>query len=146
LRDYGNTGAINANTDVTAAQYKRLAGDCAAGSLTAPIATIVLRYDNGDAYVSSVVVPWAPPLYTEYAGASPPSALYPSVAIVGSTATIALPNAATDDYGVSENVIARIATPFLSAAYWEGPTGTSSFAITCAAFSNSEGFCPIVVY
>lgn len=146
LRDYGNIGAVNANTDVTAAQYKRLGSDAAAGAMTAPICTMTIRYSGGSVYVSNITVPWAPALYEEYAGGSPPSAVYPTITRASNTLTVTLPSSAADEYGVSEYVIPRVVTPFLEGAYWEGPTGNSTFQLTHSGFAASAGYCPVVVY
>lgn len=146
LRDYGDVGAINANTDVTAAQYKRLASDAAASTRTAPIATMLVRYAAGVAYVANCVVPWAPALFLEYLGSAPPSSAYPVAAISGSYLTVNFPVSAVDEYGVSENIIVRIAVSTLNGTAWQGPTGGSSLAIYYGPGFSDYGYMPIVVY
>lgn len=146
LRNYGNIGAVNANTDITAEQYKRLASDCAASANTAPIATLLMRYAGGAVYVSHAILPWAPPMFDEYAGNAPPSALYPTATRSFNTVTFTLPSSAADEYGVVEPVIARVVVPFQPDASWDGPTGTSVFAITSTSFAAGSGTCAILVF
>lgn len=146
LRNYGNIGSINANTDVNAGQYKRLGSDCAASALTAPICTMVLRFASGNVFVSYVVVPWAPILGAEYAGGSPPSAAYPTAVRASNVITVTLPSLPSDEYGVSAPVIARIVFPGLTTASWNGPTGSSVFALTSTEFAAGSNVCSVVVY
>jgi hypothetical protein len=146
LRDYGNIGSVNANTDVNSGQYKRLGSDCAAGALTAPICTMLVRFASGNVFVSYVAVPWAPILNVEYAGNSPPSSVYPTVTRASNVLTVTLPSLAYDEYGVSAPVVARIVIPGLASASWNGPTENSTFGITSSVFAAGSGTCSVVVY
>ena len=146
LRDYGNIGAINANTDITSAQYKRLASDAAASARTAPIATLLVRYSAGSTFVTNCVSAWAPPLFLEYIGYSPPSSLYPTTSVAGNYLHVTFPSSAVDEYGVSENILVRIAISTLNGTAWQGPTGDSSLVIYYGPGFSDFGYLPIVVY
>lgn len=106
LHDYGDIGAVNANTDITAAQYKRLAADAAGCAMTTPLALIGLRNTGSALFVDYVSCLWAPLLKTFYAAATPPSAVYPTGAMLTSTSgRVVLPATAADEFGVSSSVI-----------------------------------------
>ena len=146
LHDYGYTGAINANTDITADQYKRLAADVAAATLMSPLATLTLRWTTAPAvYVSSAIVQWATPLFIEYAGSSPPSPSYPTVTISGTKITVALPSSANDTYGKAGEIIVRVVAPTVTGILWAGPNGTSTFELNSNLFS-SGGSATIMVF
>ena len=148
LHDYGNTGAINANTDVTASQYKRLCADLANAAMVAPLATMSIRWTVGPqaVFVSSILAQWADPLFIEYAGSSPPSSVYPTVTISGTTVTISFPGSASDTYGVSGEIVARLVVPFDPDILWAGPNGTSVITLTSSEFNSSNGSSVIQVY
>ena len=148
LRDYGGTGAINANTDITAEQYKRLAADVAAAAMVAPLAVLTLRWtvSPNAVFVASVVPQWAPAVFVEYAGSSPPSSVYPSVTLMGNVFTVTFPSTATDDYGVSGPIIPRVVVPASSDILWGGPTDTSVFTLTSDLFTSDNGSVTVLVF
>lgn len=118
LHDLGGVGAVNAKTDITAAEYTRMAADVASAVRVAPLfwATLlvsmpVLGGDNVQVVQCSPM--WDVPSGT-YAGASPLSGSYPTVTISGTTITVEFPDLVTtvggvdylrvaDDYGVYGN-------------------------------------------
>jgi len=136
-RDYGGIGAVNAKTDVTAAQYLRLCSDVAALANTSAICTILCtwRPTIGSPLVTFVGCPWADPITVSYAGHAPPSSLYPKVQQVSADQLeVELPVSATDEFGVSGTIIARMVLVTLGVSsvtgvYWEGPTGDRTFVI-----------------
>lgn len=135
-RDYGGIGAVNAKTDVTAAQYLRLCSDVAAIANVSPICTILCTWRwNAHPLVTFVSCPWAAPVTVSYTGNVPPSSLYPFL-IQGSATQmgVALPESALDEFGVSGDIVANMVLVTWGAApvtgvYWEGPTGTNEFTI-----------------
>lgn len=148
LRDYGGTGAINANTDITADQYKQLAADAASAAMVAPLAILTLRwtFPLNAVFVSSIVPQWAPAVFVEYAGGSPPSSVYPSVTLLGNVFTVTFPSAATDDYGVSGPIVPRVVVPANSDVLWGGPTGTSVFTLASDMFTSNNGTLTVLVF
>lgn len=147
LRDYCDIGAVNANTDVTAAQYKRLARDAAAIALTTPIVTMVVNYlSSGSIFVVDYCKPaWAPAVTTRYIGTAPPSSLYPAVAkttLSPPGCSVTLPSSAQDEFGVSADVLIRVVNPCRPGVYWT-PSSTT--------VAQLDGFTPdapvaIVIY
>lgn len=121
-RNWGDTGAIDALTDVTAEQLTRLTADLAAVVRTAPICVLRIVDTNArsqtttaslaDIQVVSCVCQWgvAPAAYQ----ADTPPTGFPSVAINPATAygrgyTIDLGTSQDDDYGVAGTVSIRCA-------------------------------------
>lgn len=135
LRDYGGIGAVDAQTDITAAQYLRLSADVAAIANTSAICTLLFTWSTSDPLVTFVNCGWADPITVSYSGATPPSSLYPSVVKdSASRCVVTLPATAPDQFGVTGAITARavIVTLGLSSVtgvYWEGPTGGNSLAI-----------------
>jgi hypothetical protein len=107
---------------------------------------MLLRFASGNVFVSYVVVPWAPILGAEYAGGSPPSSAYPTAVRASNVITVTLPSLASDEYGVSAAVIARVVIPGLASASWNGPTGTNVFALTSSEFAAGSNTCSVIVY
>jgi hypothetical protein len=102
-RNYGNVGVVDAQTDVGAEDFCRLASDVAALARTADFAVIT--------YLCNDSVPAAPTIevvymmtgtrVTSYAGDNPPSG-FPSAARNGNgDVTFTFASSYADDYGVS---------------------------------------------
>jgi hypothetical protein len=133
LHDLGNVGAVNAKTDITAAQYTRMAADVTSAVRSAPLFWIsmqaVLPVLGGD-YVQVLQcspqwdVPSGP-----YSGLTPPSGSYPTVEISGTTITLTFPDLVTTIGGVD----------YLRAADAFGVYGTCQIASADANVAGLDG-------
>lgn len=118
-RDYGGIGAVNALTDVTAAQLCRLAEDVASLAMVAPLFRLTTHYDydSGVFVVTEFHSLWGAHTSTAYNGNGPASG-FARVQTTGSTGnhgiTVTLPSSPPDSFGVTEPVVIRAA--FASAA------------------------------
>jgi hypothetical protein len=112
-RDLGGLGAVNAKTDVTAAQWLRMAGDLSCAVHSAPLfwMRITVSYSSTPVAASVTCGPMWGDVAT-YVGVSPPSTLYPNVAANSSSLRITFPGRTAavdgvnwitiaDEYGIS---------------------------------------------
>jgi hypothetical protein len=102
-RDYMNVGAVNARTDVSAAEFSRMVSDVAAVAHTAPMWVLTVLCNDGSPAAPTVEVALGMTgvRMTSYAGASPPSG-FPTLARNGDgDFTITFDATYSDDYGVA---------------------------------------------
>lgn len=126
-KDFGGIGVINARTDLSAAQYSRLAADQAAVARVASLMRLVFVTGTGTAAVSLCSPAWgAPATYAD--GSTPPSANYPTVTGTGTSRTVTLPASVADDYGVVADLAPQIV--FVTGGKWDGTITSNAFVIT----------------
>lgn len=141
-RDYGMTGCVNALTDVSAEQIKRLASDAVAIARTCPLwGGTITR--SGSAFTVAYSRPmWADHVRT-YSGSAAPTG-HPSVALTGANqVTITFPVSAVDEYGTSGNISILAAFPMLAGVTWTGVAGGNAIILT--GFTDSS-VVPVQVY
>jgi hypothetical protein len=152
--DYGNIGAVNSRTDVTAAQICRLAADAAAVSTMIPLFILDLLTvagSPGTFTVERIRSQWGGVRDTPYAGAAPPSGCIgvTNVSGVGSyptgpggyVALLAVPSSATELFGVTAAIVVRSAVS-AAASPWGAPSNASVFVLPGGAATR----CTIVGY
>lgn len=119
LHDLGGVGAVNAKTDITAAEYVRMAADVASAVRAAPLFWMAMRAVLPGVGVASVQVQqcsvmWDSPSGAYEDGESPPTGSYPTVRWSGPSIEITFPDLLTtiggvkylrapDDFGVYGN-------------------------------------------
>ena len=99
LHDLGGVGAVNARTDITAAEYARMAADAASAVRVAPLVWIAIQSfapPVGDAYANVIqcAPQWDVPSGA-YVGTAPPNASYPTVEYNASELTLTWPDLVT---------------------------------------------------
>ena len=119
-KDFGGIGAINARTDLTAAQYCRLTADVAALSRVSALMRLMFT-PHAAAPITSVELcspAWGVPVaYAD--GASPPTAsVYPTITGSGTSRIVTLTPTATDDYQVAAQISPKIVQ--VSGGNWDG--------------------------
>lgn len=146
-RNYGGIGAVNANTDVTAEQYIRLAADAAAAAMMAPLCFLRLTYNGVDTVSLDNVLPcWAPPWLPPYPEGSAPSAVYPSATITGATqVTIHMPATAADAYGVAAAISVLFAVPLKLGTFWVSSVDPT-LVIIDGLTAGAANVCPVMVF
>jgi hypothetical protein len=146
-RDYGGIGAVNANTDITAAQYMRLVADAAASAMMSPICLLQLRRAASTITVDYVLPCWTEKWFSAYGGSAPPSSLYPTVTIVNSTTVqLQFPVTAADAYGVSAPISILMLVPLYLGSFWVPSVTPGVAQIGGYAFAGSDTICPVLVF
>jgi len=121
-------GAIDARTDVTAAQINRLAADMSAIVRVLPLAVIIVQNDDTGVNDPTVLGAWLQSGVSAagYAGASPPSGFPTATRISDGSVAIQFPVPLTDDFGVEQKVHIRAAEASVSGdvadVSWGAPT------------------------
>ena len=129
-KDYGGIGVINAQTDISAAQYARMTADLAAVARVTPLVRLLVVTASGAPFAA---VQWCAPAWaaaTSYAdGSAPTSAIYPQVLCGDPTNfLVVIPSPVVDDYGISGAAVPRIV--LVSGGVWDGTVMSNAFAIT----------------
>ncbi len=110
-RDFMGQGVVNPQTDISAAEFRRLAADLAAVARTAPFAVVYLTCDDTTPADPTVnrVRQMTGVTSTSYAGASPPTGM-PTVTREGDgDVTLEWEASYSDDAGVSSDINIRFA-------------------------------------
>lgn len=156
LHDLGNCGAVNAKTDITAAEYLRMATDCVSAVRSSPIfwASITVNADHSTV-VHQCQPMWAP-ASGPYSGTAPPNGSYPTITWggAGDTYLITFPALAVtvggyqyldcaDDFGVHGTC--QITSAIISPSVASSPT-TSIYNGSSMAFSSVAATVSLVVY
>jgi hypothetical protein len=101
-RDYGGVGAINAMTDVSAAQFVRMCSDVAAVARTAPM--WVITYECNDAGAAPPTIEIALGMtgtrLTSYEGDDPPTGFPSASRVTDGAVTFTFAASYDDEYGV----------------------------------------------
>jgi hypothetical protein len=79
LHDLGNFGAVNAKTDITAAEYARMAADCVTAVRSAPLFWLSFNVITGPAVTVVQCQPMWDSASGSYAGATPPRSAFPTI-------------------------------------------------------------------
>lgn len=134
-RDYGETGCVNALTDVSAAQIKRMAADLAAIARTIPLWRGVVSRSGTAISVTGSRPVWADTA-APYNGAAAPTG-HPAAALTDTNqVTLTFPATATDEYGNAASISILTCFPLNTATTWTGTTGSN--AVVLAAFADSS--------
>jgi hypothetical protein len=129
-KDYGGIGVVNAQTDISAAQYARMTADLAAVARVTPLMRLLVVTASGAPFAA---VTWCAPAWgapVSYVdGAVPPSSIYPVVTASAATSfAVAVPASIADDYGIAGAVTPHIV--IVSGGVWDGTFASNSFTIT----------------
>jgi hypothetical protein len=106
-KNYGGIGMVNALTDTGAEQFVRMTTDAASVARTAGQmkAQLNISRDGTTITVNKCITPWTDSSIGSYDGANPPTG-YPEVTLSGTnTITVSIATSATDEFGVSENIV-----------------------------------------
>lgn len=118
LHDLGGVGAVNAKTDIAAAEYTRMAADVASAVRAAPLFWLAFQAVVPGMGSPSINVLQCSPMWDlpsgAYEGASPPLGSYPTFAFSGSRILVTFPDLETtiggalylraaDEFGVYGN-------------------------------------------
>lgn len=102
-RDFMGVGAINAETDLSAAEFSRMVTDAAATARTAPFA--VIRFLNNDATTSAPTIQAAYLMTgvrtTSYEGGAAPTGFPSASRSSNGVVVFTFASSYTDDYGIS---------------------------------------------
>lgn len=122
-RDYVGVGAINAKTDVSAAQFARITADLEEAARMATLCRLVVSVNDG-AGTSQVLfasVAWAQPMTVPYDGALAPAG-YPLIALSSGIMKVGLPASAVDSYGTSADIYPIAGQSGNPVIIWNGST------------------------
>jgi hypothetical protein len=135
-RDYGETGCVNALTDVSAEQIKRMAADLAAVARTIASWRGVLSRSGTTITVSGSRPLWADTV-VPYDGSAAPTG-HPSAALTDTDeVTLTFPATATDEYGNEAAISVLACFPLNTATTWDGTTGSNAVVLNSFADSSS---------
>lgn len=136
LHDLGGVGAVNAKTDITAAEYARLAADTASAVRSAPLLWMTLQIATSPS--NSVTVLQCQPMWDiasgSYPGGTPPSGSYPTVTFDGSLIALT--------FGSLETLVDGVL--YLRAADEYGVQGDFHITSAVASVANSGGSQPSI--
>jgi hypothetical protein len=131
-RDYGMTGCVNALTDASAAQIKRLTADMAALARTSPLWTGTIAR-SGSVFTVSFSRPAWGDYSLSYTGSVPPTG-HPSVALTDTNqVTITFPSSASDEYGSTGLIRVSSVVPMQTGVSWVGTVNVPTVVLTSFA-------------